>query len=35
MMGLGFLTMFFAAIALWVTRKGRVPASSGGSGSRC
>ncbi len=27
MMGLGFLTMFFAAITLWGIRKGRVPAS--------
>ena len=26
MMGLGFLTMFFAALTLWATRKGRVPA---------
>jgi cytochrome bd ubiquinol oxidase subunit I len=27
MMGLGFLTMFFAAITLWAIRKGQVPAS--------
>ena len=27
MMGLGFLTMFFAALTLWGIRKGRVPAS--------
>ncbi len=28
MMGLGFLTMFFAAITLWGIRRGRVPAST-------